>query len=103
MNAEDVVGCVQALLELNSMIAPRAHLELRLKGFALEVCLHSVLSPDLWQPVLQFLAILQSNLDASLTKSARRFLPENNVVQAQYLPLLQDTHVDCSQQPALPK
>ncbi|KAL0043116.1 hypothetical protein WJX79_009720 [Trebouxia sp. C0005] len=34
--AEDVINCVQAVLELSSMIAPRASLELRLKGFALE-------------------------------------------------------------------
>lgn len=38
VHAEDVVSCVQALLELGSMIAPRTQLDLRLKGFALEVC-----------------------------------------------------------------
>ena len=38
MKAEDVIGCMQAVLELSSMIAPRTYLELRLKGFALEVC-----------------------------------------------------------------
>lgn len=38
VHAEDVINCVQAVLELSSMIAPRTYLELRLKGFALEVC-----------------------------------------------------------------
>ena len=38
VQAEEVVSCVQALLELSSMIAPRTHMDLRLKGFALEVC-----------------------------------------------------------------
>lgn len=37
VHAEDVVSCVQALLELGSMIAPRTQLDLRLKGFALEI------------------------------------------------------------------
>lgn len=32
-----MIGCVQAVLELNSMIAPKAKLELRLKNFALQV------------------------------------------------------------------
>ena len=36
--AEDVISCVQAVLELSSMIAPKLYLELRLKGFALAVC-----------------------------------------------------------------
>lgn len=47
VEAEDVVSCVQAMLELSSMVAPRTHVDLRLKGFALEVghfhlwgCLH---------------------------------------------------------------
>ena len=39
--AEDVISCVQAVLELSSMIAPKLYLELRLKGFALAVC-HSI-------------------------------------------------------------
>ena len=32
------MSCVQAMLELSSMVAPRVHVDLRLKGFALEVC-----------------------------------------------------------------
>ncbi|KAL3141961.1 hypothetical protein ABBQ32_004607 [Trebouxia sp. C0010 RCD-2024] len=36
VEAEDVVSCVQAMLELSSMVAPRTHVDLRLKGFALE-------------------------------------------------------------------
>ena len=36
--AEDVISCVQAVLELSSMIAPKLNLELRLKDFALAVC-----------------------------------------------------------------
>ncbi|DBA76325.1 TPA: hypothetical protein ACH3X1_010037 [Trebouxia sp. C0004] len=36
VHAEDVINCVQAVLELSSMIAPRTYLELRLKGFAIE-------------------------------------------------------------------
>ena len=39
VDAEDMVGCVQALLELSSMIAPRMQVDLRLKGFTLQVCL----------------------------------------------------------------
>ena len=38
VHAEDVVSCIQAMLELSSMIAPRTHMDLRLKGFVLEVC-----------------------------------------------------------------
>ena len=38
VQAEEVVSGMQAMLELSSMIAPRTHMDLRLKGFALEVC-----------------------------------------------------------------
>lgn len=38
VDADAVIGCVQALLELSSMIAPKVKVELRLKNFALQVC-----------------------------------------------------------------
>lgn len=37
VDADEVIGCVQAMLELSSMIAARVKVELRLKNFALQV------------------------------------------------------------------
>ena len=44
MDADEVIGCVQAVLELSSMIAARVRVELRLKNFALQVLTLSPLS-----------------------------------------------------------
>ena len=38
VDVDAVIGCVQAVLELSSMAAPKAKVELRLKNLALQVC-----------------------------------------------------------------